>query len=133
MRNGDNSGGVQSTPAIGKKGTDIENLIFYNIASTPSACKGILIAFDKQSGNIVWEHEMVNYTWSSPVAVYNDNGKGYIVICDSVGNIKLIDGLCGTQLASVNIGSNVEASPAIFENTLVVGTRGCKIYGVKLK
>lgn len=133
VRNGDNSGGVQSTPAIGKKGTDIENLVFYNIASTPSAFSGLLIAFDKQTGNIVWEHKMVNYTWSSPVAIYNDQGKGYIIICDSIGNVKLIDGISGTQLASVNIGSNVEASPAIFEDTLVVGTRGCQIYGVKLK
>jgi len=76
---------------------------------------------------------MENYTWSSPVAVYNDDGKGYIVICDSIGDVKFLDGTSGNMLGSVNIGSNVEASPAIFENTLVVGTRGCKIYGIKLK
>lgn len=133
VQNRDSSGGVQSTPAIGRKGSNLENFIFYNIASTPSTLKGLLLAFDKQTGEIVWEHVMENYTWSSPVAVYNDGGKGYIVICDSIGDVKLLDGTNGNMLGSVNIGSNVEASPAIFENTLVVGTRGCKIYGIKLK
>lgn len=133
VRNGDNSGGVQSSPAIGKKGSDIENLIFFNIASTPTPYKGLLIAFDKETGNVVWEHTMNSYTWSSPAPVYTNQGKGYIIICDSAGNVKLIDGKSGTYLTSVNIGSNVEASPAVFEDTLVVGTRGCRICAIKIK
>lgn len=133
VRNGDSSGGMQSSPAIGKKGSDIKNLIFYNIASTPSAYRGLLLALDKETGNIVWEYTMDNYTWSSPAAVYTDEGKGYIVICDSIGDVKLIDGISGAFLGSTNIGANVEASPAIFRDTLVVGTRGCKISGVKIK
>lgn len=133
VRNGDNSGGVQSSPAIGKRGSDIEHLIFYNIASTPSPYRGLLVALDKETGNVVWEHTMNNYTWSSPAAVYTDEGKGYIIICDSIGDVKLIDGKSGAFLGSTNIGSNVEASPAIFENTLVVGTRGCKICAVKIR
>lgn len=133
VRNGDNSGGVQSSPAIGKKGSDIENLIFYNIASTPSAYRGLLIALDKETGNVVWEHTMNSYTWSSPAAVYTDKGKGYLIICDSIGNVKLIDGKSGELLSSTNIGSNVEASPAIFRDTIVVGTRGCKICAIKIR
>ncbi len=129
----ENSGGVQSTPAIGKIGTDMENLIIYNIASSPSRYEGRLIAFDKENGEVVWEHHMQSYTWSSPVITYTEDGKGYVIICDSIGNVKLINGADGVMIDSVNIGSNVESSPAIYEDTLVVGTRGCKIFAIKIK
>ncbi len=132
-RQGENSGGVQSSPAIGKKGSDMENMILYNIAATPSTFEGILVALDQKTGEVIWEHKMPNYTWSSPAIVYTEDGKGYVLICDSVGDVKLLNGADGTFLDTVNIGSNVEASPAIFENTLVVGTRGSKIYGIAIK
>ena len=133
VRQGDTSGGVQSSPINGRKGTDLENLVIYNVALSPNSFKGVLVALDKQTGEVVWEHDMPSYTWSSPAAVYTDDGKGYIVICDSVGNVKLIDGITGELIDTVNIGSNVEASPAVFEDTLVVGTRGCRICGIKIK
>lgn len=127
------SGGVQSTPLLGKKGTDLEGMIFYSIARTPNAYNGVLVALDTATGEVVWEMSMDNYTWSSPTAVYGESGKSYIVICDSVGNVSLLEGTTGKVLSSVNIGSNVEASPAVFGNTVVVGTRGQKIYGLKVE
>ena len=33
----------------------------------------------------------------------------------------------------VDLGSNIEASPAVFENTVVVGTRANGIWGVTMK
>ncbi len=132
IRHDDTSGGVQSTPVVGRKGSDLEGLVFFNVAFSPSGYSGKLVAIDSSTGEKVWEHDMKSYTWSSPVAVYNPEGKGYIVICDSVGNVKLIDGADGDLLSTVNIGSNVESSPAIFENKIVVGTRGCRIYGVEI-
>ncbi len=126
------SGGVQSTPLLGKAGTDIEGLIVYSIARTPSTYSGVLVALDTQTGEIVWENSMANYTWSSPAAVYTEEGKAYIVICDSTGKMSLLDGATGTELSTVSLGSNVEASPAIFEDTIVVGTRGQKIYGIQV-
>ena len=127
------SGGVQSTPLLGKAGTDLEGLIFYSIARTPNAYNGVLVALDTESGEVVWEKSMDNYTWSSPTAVYGESGKSYIVICDSVGNVSLLEGSTGKVLSTVNIGSNVEASPAVFGNIVVVGTRGQKIYGLKVE
>ena len=76
---------------------------------------------------------MDNYTWSSPVAVYGESGKSYIVICDSMGNVSLLEGTTGKVLSTVNIGSNVEASPTVFGDTIVVGTRGQKVYGLKVE
>ena len=71
--------------------------------------------------------------WSSPVAVYDAKGDGYIIQCDSDGNMFLIDGRTGVLKSTVNLGKNIEASPAVFGNTIVVGTRGKKIYGIVLE
>ena len=127
------SGGVQSTPLLGKKGTDLEGLIFYSIARTPNSYNGKLVALDTATGEVVWEKSMGNYTWSSPAAVYGKSGKSYIVICDSIGDVSLLEGTTGKVLSTVNIGTNVEASPAVFGDTIVVGTRGQKIYGLKVE
>ena len=126
------SGGVQSSPVLGKPGTELEGLIIYTIARTPNMWGGKLVAFDTETGEIVWEKAMDNYAWSSPVAVYDEAGKAYIIACDSVGNMMMFDSK-GTLLTKINLGSNIEASPAVFNDTLVVGTRGCSIYGIKIK
>ena len=75
---------------------------------------------------------MSNYTWSSPLALYEEDGTAYVIICDSAGNMSLLDSK-GQVLNTVNLGSNVEASPAAFGNILVVGTRGGLVWGVKIK
>lgn len=127
------SGGVQSTPLLGKEGTDIEGLIIYSIARTPSTYSSIMVALDTETGEKVWEMPMDNYTWSSPTAVYTDSGKAYIVICDSIGNLFLVSGTDGEIFSSTNLGSNIEASPAVFKDTIVVGTRGQKIHAIKVE
>ena len=45
----------------------------------------------------------------------------------------LLDGRTGELKDTINLGENVEASPAVFENTIVVGTRGKKIYAITLE
>lgn len=125
------NGGALATPVLGKG--DISNLVIYNIARTPSVNSGYLIAFDKKSGEEVWKLKLENYGWSSPVALYEKDGKSYIVQCDSTGKTFLIEGISGKILDTINLGSNVEGSPSAFENMLVVGTRGGKIVGFKVK
>lgn len=39
----------------------------------------------------------------------------------------------GSILDKTNLGANIESSPAIFEDYIVVATRGGKIFGVKIK
>lgn len=126
------SGGVQSTPLLGKPGTQLEGLILYTIARTPNIGDGKLVAFDTETGEIVWEKYMDFYAWSSPLAVYNDDGTAHIVVCDSVGNMELLDAE-GNVCSKIDLESNIEASPAVYEDTLVVGTRGQLICGVKIK
>jgi len=126
------SGGVQSSPVLGKPGTELEGLIIYTIARPPNMWDGKLVAFDTETGEIVWEKAMDNYAWSSPVAVYGKDGTAYIIACDSVGKMMMFDSK-GTLLTTISLGSNIEASPAVFNDMLVVGTRGCSIFGIKIK
>lgn len=125
------SGGVLSSPLLGKKGTQLEGLIIYPIARTPSAGSGTIVALNTETGETVWETVNKNYHWSSPVAVYSNDGKAYFILCDSAGKATLYNAK-GEALNYYSLGSNTEASPAVFENTLVVGTRGQTVYGISI-
>ena len=129
----DVSGGVLSSPILGKAGTDLEGMLICAVAKTPSYYSGYLFALDTQTGDVIWEEKMGSYTWSSPVALYTEDGKGYIAVADSGGNMHLVDGASGATLHSLELGSNVEASPIVFGNYIVIGTRGNGIFGIEVK
>ena len=124
------SGGVQSTPILGREGSDIEGLVIYNIARIPRKDAGVMVALDTETGEEVWRWNMDYYTWSSPVALYTESGKSYIVVCDASGYAYLMEGKTGKILSQIELGSIVEASPVAYENTLIVGTRARKICGI---
>ena len=125
------SGGVQATALLGKR--SIADLVIIPFANTYGEKKdGKLIAFDKLTGQIRWTYEMSNYTWSSPVAVYDESGNAYVAVADNKGFIHLIEGTTGRNLTSFNALHNCEASPAVWGNYLVIGTRGMAIYGVRI-
>jgi len=128
----DLSGGVQSSPVLGQVGTSLEGLIIYTIARTPNVESGIMVALDTETGQEVWRMDMDNYAWSSPVAVYDNDGTGYLVACDSAGYAFFVNGATGELLYTLYLGGLVEASPAVFGNKLVVGTRTCTIAGVEI-
>ena len=127
------SGGVQSSPLLGEAGTSLEGMILYTISRTNTVDSGTLVALDTDTGAEVWRWEMDYYAWSSPVAVYDEDGTAYVVVCDSAGYVTLLDGRSGTVLDSEYLGGLVEASPAVFEDMLVVGTRIKQICGVKIR
>ena len=124
------NGGMLSTNIVGKN--DINNLCIFTISRYKSMNAGLIIALDKNTGNVVWEYEMPYYAWSSPVDVYDSNGKSYIIQCDSIGNMLLIEGSTGKLLNKINLGSNIEGSPAVYNNTIIVGTRGGIFYGINI-
>ncbi len=126
------SGGVLSSPVLGKKGTALEGMLIYAIAKTPGAYNGILVALDTDTGETIWKKSMNHYAWSSPVAVYTETNDVYLVICDSGGYVHLMNAVTGESYTKIGVGSNVEASPIIYNDMLVVGTRGQQVYGIKL-
>lgn len=123
------SGGVQSTVAPGKN--DLSGLIYVTVAKIDNYNNGKLVCLDSATGEVVWEHKAY-YTWSTPVLVYNEDGSGYVTYCTYGNNLYLLDGLTGKVLDTFNLQGGVEASPAVYEDTLVVGTRKCLIWGIKL-
>lgn len=129
----DVSRGILSSPVLGKPGTDLEGLIIHTIGGTPSSYAGTLVALSTDTGEVVWEKTLESYAWSSIAGLYTAEGKGYLALGDSGGRMMLFDGKTGEKLDTESLGSNIEASPVVYENTLVIGTRGQRIYGVKFK
>lgn len=133
----DLSGGVQGSIALGQN--QLSDLVYIPVARTPNTYGGVLCALNKATGEVVWELETQTYSWSSPVCVYDESGKGYVLYCTSgVGNanggyMSLLDGLTGKILYETALGSTTEASPVVFNNTIVIGTRGQAVYGFELK
>ena len=125
------SGGVQSTIAVGKE--QLSDSIYVTVARTDGQAQGVLACIDKSTGEVRWEHESA-YAWSSPVCVYNPDGSGKVLYCNSTGHIYLLDGKTGEVLDTHQISDGViEASPAVYKSYMVVGTRDCKIWGMELQ
>ncbi len=127
------SGGIQATALLGEN--SISDLVIIPFARTPDKDDGVLLALDKSTGEVRWTFTMEKYTWSSPVAVYDEAGNAYIVVCegsDTGGRVFLLDGQTGTLLSTFDAEKDIEASPAVYGNTIVIGTRGMKIWGIKI-
>jgi outer membrane protein assembly factor BamB len=131
VRYDDIAGGVQCTPLLGKEGTNIDGLIIYSIGRTPTAYRGVLIALDKETGEKIWEISSGNYAWSSPTALYTEDGHAYIFLANASGVARLIDGSTGEVLSTLDFKQTVEASPVVFGNMLVIGSREA-VYGIKV-
>ncbi len=60
-------------------------------------------------------------------------GKTWIVQADRAGRLLLVDGADGRVAARLRLDANVEASPAVFDDTIVLATRGGTIYGIRIR
>ncbi|MFP5416022.1 MAG: PQQ-binding-like beta-propeller repeat protein [Actinomycetes bacterium] len=125
------NGGVLSTPALGT-GT-LGDLVIFNVSRTTAPREGDLIALDKQTGGVVWRRHLSNYSWSSPTLVRSTDGTQYGVLADSDGIMHLFDPQTGLDISRVNLGRNVEATPAVFGDMLVVASYDRNIYGIRLR
>lgn len=127
----DLSGGVQSTIAVGKNG--LSDNIYVTVSRTGGLTNGVLACLDKATGAVRWEHKAA-YAWSSPICVYNQNGDGKVIYATSAGMMYLLDGTTGEVNDELRVsGSCIEASPVVYDDRLVIGTRGCQICGIKLR
>jgi len=129
----DQTRGVLTSPVLGQPGTDLEGMIIHVIGGKPDFYSGILFALDTKTGKPIYEIDLDTYAWSSLASLYTPDGKGYLALPTASGYVYLIDGATGKILEKENLHSNMEASPVVYENTLVVGTRGQQIYGVEIK
>jgi outer membrane protein assembly factor BamB len=146
----DQSGGCFGNPIIGKG--NISNLVIFSFSMTKGLASGNkLVAYDKDLGTVVWEYNMNCYTYSSPVDFYDEKGNAYIIICDSLGQIHMIDASANNALSNEErritvfqtvkhsgtseestSGICIEASPIVYEGMLVVGSTSGSVFGIAI-
>ena len=96
----------------------------------------VVIALNKETGSIVWSFGLDSRCESSPVAVYDTDGRGWSIQCEQNGTIHLLDGLTGKEINSLKVNGEIEASPAVYSNVMVIGTTGkgtSFIYGIEIR
>ena len=124
------SGGVQSTIALGEY--DLSDYLYVTVSRTGDSYDGVLACLRKSDGSVEWEHKAV-YAWSSPVCIYSKTDEGKVIYCSGGGEMYLLDGKTGAEHDTFTLSDGViEASPAVYENRAVVGTRLCKIWCVEI-
>ncbi len=125
------NGGLLGSPLIGKK--SISEMVFFNVARIHDGKNGMLIAVNKETGDEIWRIEFPVFSWSSPVAVYPENGGSYIICGTTGGYVYLIDAEKGVVVNKVDLKGAVESSPAVFNDYCVVGTKAGKIWCLRIK
>jgi hypothetical protein len=60
------------------------------------------------------------------------DGHSYGIVGDSSGLLHLFNPTTGEDYATLQLSKNIEASPAVYGNTLVVGTYARKLYGIRI-
>ena len=123
-------GGCFATPCLGKGA--VSDLVFFTVAKTTGEeYRNITYALNKRTGNVVWAVDDGGYCWSSPTLSFDQQGNAYLFQCNSNSMLKMYNAVTGDKITEIEVdGSNIEGSPAIFNNMLVIGTRGEHICGV---
>ena len=136
--------GAKASPVIGQH--NLSDLVYYTVtglseegaealglnAETPAA----LIALSKDNGRVVWAFGLDSRSESSPIALYDNSGDGWIIQCEQKGIVHLIDGRSGLEKSSLDLEAEIEASPAAYNNVVVIGTTGkgtAFVYGIEVR
>ena len=139
----DQVGGCVGNPILGKG--QISNLVIFSYSCTTDLLSGNrIVAYNRDTGNEVWHYDMNIYTYSSPVDCYDQDGNAYIIICDILGQIHLVNGQTGERIsyiqASRNLGTESEtstgvefqASPVVFNDMMVICTTSGSVFGIRI-
>jgi len=124
------NGGLMATPVLGTG--EVADLVFFNIAKTGSDKTGTLLALDRKTGTVAWRRSLPNFGWSSPLILTGTDGHSYGVFGDSSGLLHLFNPNTGEDYSTLQLSQNIEASPAVYGNMLVVGTYAKKLYGIRI-
>jgi outer membrane protein assembly factor BamB len=96
-----------------------------------------VLALNKADGSLAWRTDFAGEGFSSPVAVYNENGDAWILQGLGDGNIVLMKAKTGEVIDTLNLeGAEITASPAVYGNLMVIGTTGKEnsaIYCIKIQ
>ena len=136
--------GAKASPVIGQNA--LKDLVYFTVTGLSDdgrAKLGLkneeqaaLIALDKETGKVVWKFGLPSRSESSPIALYDEAGNGWILQCEQDGIVHLLDGLTGTETGNLDLEAEIKASPAAYNNVVVIGTTGKDtsfIYGIEIK
>ena len=118
--------GCYASPLVGQE--SISDLVIFTVSK--GAGGAAVVALNKQSGSVAWQTALSATTVSSPVAVYNKNGDAWIIQAQSNGNVHLMDAKTGKIVDTLALANaegeavEIEGSPAVYGNLMVIGTTG---------
>ena len=121
---------MYTTPLLGKG--DCDSLLFTCFETHRPALKGDFVALNRYTGEVAYTIPLPRYAWSSPVPFYFGE-KLYIVQPDCCGTIHLIDAAKGEILYSLKVGDNFESSACVSGDSFVIGSRGTKIFRIRVR
>lgn len=119
-------GGCYATPLLGEG--DCRDLIFASICQQGQSKAAQFTAINRATGKVVYQTRLNYFSWSSPVAFYNERNELFIFVGDSSGFGYLIKGRTGEILWKGRLANNFESSPVVMGDSMVVGSRGQEIY-----
>ena len=126
------SGGVQGSLSLGEG--PLEGILYVSMGRYPTAGTGQLLALDAETGEQLWNFTSDSYSWSTPTCFYDTAGNGYVLYASCIqGSLFWVDGRDGTLIDTFPFRCTVEASPVVYNNTVVMGTRNNEIYGITLE
>ena len=125
--------GCKASPIIGQN--SISDLVIFTVNMLKEGGSKV-VALEKATGAVRWEYAMEANAISSPVAVYNGAGDAWIIQGDLDGSLHMLDGRSGAHLSELKLDGKIEGSPAVYKNTLVIGTSsrdGAYMYGIRIE
>ncbi len=124
--------GLEASPVVGQNA--VSDLVFFTV--TNGVTGSTVYALNKDTGAVAWSQALATPTLSSPVAVYNLLGDAWLIQAESDGKLHLMDAKTGKILNTLQLEGEVQASPAVYRDVLVIATTGTDasyIYGIKLE
>lgn len=125
-------GGVKASPLVGQG--EIANLVIFTVNMTEEGAA--MLALDKRTGEQIWKVPLPEGAVSSPVAVYAPDGRARVIQADLSGKLRLINGVTGQVISTLDLGGTVEGSPAVYNDVLVIGTSSRdnnRMYGIRIE
>lgn len=119
-------GGFYGTPLLGQG--DCKDLLFAAVCQQGGGDRSEFTAFNRKTGETIYSTPLKYFSWTSPVAFYNENNELFIFTGDSTGNAYLIRGKTGEIIFTEHMVNNFESSGVAVDNHLVIGSRGQEFY-----
>jgi outer membrane protein assembly factor BamB len=123
-------GGISSACIVGKN--DLSDYVIYSVVMADESHATKVICANKQNGETVWTKEILAQSKTTPVAIYDKEGKGYILFCDANGHVSLIDGATGEVINRIVLEAGVDGSPVVYGDNLVVHLQNNSLVCIKI-